>query len=336
MISIRPAQHDDVPALHALAESWLLKNLPRPEDTGFLISNFSQDKYHAYIDSAEYFWVAEEDGKLGGFLLAYTSDSIQPDEVVNSCLRYSVVEPFTLIKQICATGEVRGATRALYQKLFAEMSTDLALAAVVNEPLNTRSIEFHRKTGFHHLVDLQPPPDYDAVVRTRSIWYFSKASQQPQMRMAQCDKHELVQHLIEKQQGITALYTHEDNLNWTKLGMLVTFMTAFMTAFAFLIERPQTPTNTWTAVMLIAFGYVINFLFYTKLKSGLTFFDRHKKTLRRFDEAINAIIPSLPHFLDTTTRNRSATVRVMVALPVFSLVLWTVCSALLCFRYFFS
>ncbi|CAB0150629.1 hypothetical protein PSI9734_01072 [Pseudidiomarina piscicola] len=336
MLTIRPATHDDVPALHALAESWLLKNLPAPEDTGFLISNFSQDKYHAYIDSAEYFWVAEEDGQLGGFLLAYHSESIQPDEIVNSCLRYSVVEPFTLIKQICASGKVRGATRALYEKLFAEMSTDLALAAVVNEPLNTRSIEFHRKVGFHFLWDLKPPADYDGEIRTRSIWYVNKSKKLPQTRMAQCDKNDLLQQLIEKQHGITALYTHEDNLNWTKLGMLVTFMTAFMTAFAFLVERPQTPTNTWTAVMLITFGYVINFIFYTKLKSGLKFFEHHKKTLRRYDEGITAILPSLPSFLDTTTRKRSATVRVMVALPIFSMLIWTVCSALLSYRYFFS
>lgn len=334
MITIRQANYDDVPALHALAERFLLKNLKDPENTGFLISNFAPETYRAYVDTAEYFWVAEQDGKLGGFLLAYKSESIKPDEIVNSCLRYSVVQPFTLIKQICGTGKVRGAAAALYNKLFEEMDTDLALAAVVNEPLNTKSIEYHRKLGFAHLWDLHPPADYDGVTRVRSIWYYSKTNDRPQTRMAQVDRPELVQHLIEKEQGTVNLYMHEDNLNWTKLGMLVSFMTAILTAFAFLLERDATTTNNWIVSVLIVFGFVVNIMFYLKLKSGLGFLNHHKKNLRRFDEAIAGMIPSIPHYLDQTTAKRSITVRVMIALPIFSLGLWTVCAGLLIHRYF--
>ncbi|RUO63382.1 hypothetical protein SAMN06297229_2152 [Pseudidiomarina planktonica] len=336
MITIRRATYDDVPALHALAERFLLKNLKDPENTGFLISNFSPDMYKNYVDTAEYFWVAEEDGKLGGFLLAYKSESIKPEEVINSCLRYSVVQPFTLIKQICGSGEVRGAASALYAKLFKEMDTDLALAAVVNEPLNTKSIEYHRKVGFSHLWDLHPPADYDGVTRARSIWFYSKTDTRPQTRMAQVNRHELVQHLIEKEQGTASLYMHEDNLNWTKLGMLVSFMTAILTAFAFLLERDATTTNNWIVSVLVVFGFVVNIMFCLKLKSGLNFLNHHKKNLRRFDDAIAGMMPSIPHYLDQNTVKQSVTVRVMIALPLFSLGLWSVCSALLINKYFFS
>ncbi|WP_152521698.1 GNAT family N-acetyltransferase [Marinimicrobium sp. LS-A18] len=334
MITIRRATYDDVPALHALAERFLLENLKDPENTGFLISNFSLDVYKAYVDSAEYFWVAEEDGKLGGFLLAYKSESIKPEEVINSCLRYSVIQPFTLIKQICSSGEVRGAASALYQTLFDEMDTELALAAVVNEPLNTKSIEYHRKLGFGHLWDLHPPADYDGVTRTRSIWFYSKTGTRPQTRMAQVDRSELVQHLIEKEQGTVNLYMHEDNLNWTKLGMLVTFMTALLTAFGFLLERDPTTTNNWIVSVLVVFGFVVNIMFYLKLKSGLAFLNHHKKNLRRFDDALAGMLPSIPSYLDRKTGKQSVTVRVMVVLPVFSLGLWAVCAGLLLHRYF--
>jgi len=335
MLTIRQATKDDTVALQALAERWLLKNLEHPEETGFLISNFSIDAYNAYVDTAEYFWVAEEDGVLGGFLLAYKSDSIKPDEVINSCLKYSVMSDFTLIKQICSSGEVRGAASALYQKLFAEMDTDLALAAVVNEPLNTKSISYHKKLGFGHLWDLQPPADYDGVTRTRSIWYYSKTKQRPQTRMAQVGRSDIVQHLIEKAQATAAFYTHEDNLNWTKLGMLVTFMTAILTAFAFLLDRDVDRTSNWIVSVLIGFGFLVNILFYVKLKSGLRFLNHHKKNLQRFDEAICAMMPSIPSYLDHTTKKQSVTAKAMILMPAFSLGLWAVCAGLLINRYFF-
>lgn len=334
-MEIRVATHEDVDTIHALAEQWLLSHQEAPEKTGFLISNFSKDAYHGYIDSAEYFWVAETDGEIDAFLLAYSSKSIKPEEIVNSCLRYSMTEDFILIKQICANrnSSVRGAAFKLYNKLFKEMNEDFALAAVVNEPLNTKSVEFHQRAGFGHLWDLTPPPDFDGETRIRSIWYYSKTGEAPETRMARGKGSEALTQLVEKSQAVTDLYMHEDNLNWTKLGMLVTFMTAILTAFAILIERDMESTDPWMVAILIIFGVVINGMFYSKIKSGLAYLDFHKANVRMFDQRQCNLDPHMPRILHDGAEKTSATAQLLKFIPLLSLGLWGVCSVMLFARF---
>ncbi|RTE86949.1 MULTISPECIES: GNAT family N-acetyltransferase [Gammaproteobacteria] len=334
-MDIRVATHEDVDHIHALAEQWLLSNQEAPERTGFLISNFSKETYHQYVDSAEYFWIAETDGTIDAFLLAYSRDSIKPEEVINSCLRFSVIEDFVLIKQICANrdSKVRGAAFKLYNKLFKEMRQDYALAAVVNEPLNTKSIEFHQRAGFKHLWDLTPPPDFDGEIRTRSIWCFSKKGSLPETRMARGKGSEALTQLVEKSQTAADLYMHEDNLNWTKLGMLVTFMTALLTAFAILIERDMESTDPWMVSILIIFGLVINLMFYNKIKSGLAYLDFHKANVRAFDQSQCNLDPHMPRILHHGAEKTSATAKLLQFVPILSLGLWSVCSIMLFARF---
>ncbi|WP_156167522.1 hypothetical protein [Thioalkalivibrio versutus] len=340
-MDIRPVTPEDVPVIHNIASHWLLSNLKDPENTGFLISNYTEEDYLKWIGHADYFWVAEKNGEIQGFLLAYNQDKIQPSEVVNSCLRYTIMDKFTLIKQICSAPNTKGVSSALYCKLFSNMSADFALAAVVNEPLNTRSIGFHRHMGFKHLWDMTPPADFDGVVRARSIWFYSRrknpdsgCADEPQTRIPTADKDELLTQLIEKEQSAAQLYMHEDNLNWTKLGMLVTFMTAFFTAFAILIERSEDMASAVIIPILIIAGLAINLMFLQKIKSGVIYMTHHKKNLQRFDEAVSNLCPSMPHFLNHETKQTSFTVKWLYWLPLISNGIWIFCSIWLVLVFF--
>lgn len=332
--SIRQAAASDVPGLHALAETWLLENQEFPEKTGFLVSNFSIDEYHQSLEKTDYFWVAEDNEGLCGFLLAYPSDAIESDEIINSCLKYSLTEEFLLIKQICVVQGKKGVASQLYSELIRKNEHGLLLAAVVNEPMNRKSVDFHRRKGFDHLLDMRPPEDADGVIRMRSIWYRNASGQAPRFRFARPDKENQLTYVIEKQQGALSLYTHEDNLNWSKLGLLVSFMTALVTAFAILLNKDPDLTGRLVVPIVVVGGILINVIFLKKLKSGLVYMGWHKKNLQRFDAIVSNLDPCVPEFFDDTTRQRSETVRWMHVLPWFSLIVWLLCSATLVAKYY--
>ena len=335
MLEICDIAKEDLPAIHALAEEWLLKNASDPEESGFLVSNFTIEQYQKYLDTAEYFFMAKIDDEIAGFVLAYSKDSISPDEVLNSILKNIVVEDFILIKQICISKKHPIAAVPLYEHLFAKQKKSLFFTAIVDDPLNIRSINFHKKMGFTFFENIMPPPDYDGEDRIRSVWIRkgNKGKEEPTLRIAIQNSNDKIQNLLVKQSFSNDLYQHEDNLNWTKLGMLVSFMMALITGSAFIIREPLDLINGVISLLLITIGYMIVFLFKAKIKSGIIFMQKHKSKLVNFDKIIMQNDPSLTSTLDKYTKQRSKTVKLIDMIPEICFIIWSILSIIMLARY---
>ncbi|KAA8983667.1 MULTISPECIES: GNAT family N-acetyltransferase [Gammaproteobacteria] len=169
MSEIRPATGQDVPAIHSLAEQWVLQGLSSAEarDYGFLVSNFTPAEYRRFTQVANAFYVLEHEGQVEAFILALTDDRISPDDPVSLSIHDYDPGPFLLVKQICSRrgSSVRGAATALYRFVSEEFSGLPQYAAIVLEPENTRSIGFHEKSGFTRCCERDAPDG-----RRRGIW----------------------------------------------------------------------------------------------------------------------------------------------------------------------
>jgi len=169
MPEIRVATSEDVPVVHSLAEDWVLQDLPPREaaEKGFLVSNFTPAEYRRFVQVANGFFVLESEGRIEAFILAFTDDRISPDDPVSLSIRDFHAGPFLLIKQICARkgSPARGAASRLYEHACQAFPGLAQYAAVVMEPVNTRSIHFHEHHGFHKCYEIQAPDG-----RTRAIW----------------------------------------------------------------------------------------------------------------------------------------------------------------------
>ena len=169
MAEIRAATGDDVAAIHSLAEDWVLQDLSPSEaaEKGFLVSNFTPAEYRRFVQTANAFFVLENDSVIEAFILAYTDDRISPDDPVSLSIRDFHPGPFLLIKQICARkgSPLRGSASRLYEHASQSFPELPQYAAVVMEPANTRSIHFHEHHGFHKCYEIQAPDG-----RLRSIW----------------------------------------------------------------------------------------------------------------------------------------------------------------------
>ncbi|MEQ6886546.1 hypothetical protein [Salicola sp. Rm-C-2C1-2] len=169
MFEIRPATGPDVPAIHRLAEQWVLQGLSSKEarDYGFLVSNFTPAEYRRFTQIANAFYVLEHEGQVEAFILAFTDDRISPDDPVSLSVYDCESGRFLLVKQICSRrgGGVRGAATELYRFVSQEFSGVPQYAAIVLEPENVRSIHFHEQRGFARCFERDAPDG-----RRRGIW----------------------------------------------------------------------------------------------------------------------------------------------------------------------
>lgn len=335
-IAISPVVAADVDAIHELAEAWTLPRL-ESADEGFLVSNFSRERYRAFLDEPNVFLKAEVDGAIVGFLYGYSSEQVKPDEVVNSLVRYSLTEPFFIIKQICIARNhpgTPGVASALYERI-KEQETGLIAAAVVLDPPNPRSIAFHEKQGFEQWFEIEPPPDADGVTRRRGIWCHVPEGCTTRSRLRWHRQETVPAHLIDYHGSAVQLYTHEDNLNWTKLGMNVTFMMAMLATVPYLLKLPASRPLTWVITgAVIVTGFLLNRLFGIKLRSGLDYMQHHKASVQRLEQRLASgyDIPPLLQVSDRHIARESATANVLRRTPWVTMSLWTLVALVLCTR----
>lgn len=336
-IEVRRAREDDIDTVVALAKAQELGGLDtaNAEKSGFLVSGFSSDVYRGYLTVAQYFNVVIDEGRVVAFLLAYDSDEIKAGETLNSLLKYNLTDPFVLIKQICVDRQSTGKGYAslLYKRLFEEARYPRLAASVVIEPFNERSVGFHEKLGFFKLCDIVPPPDPDGVRRLRGVWFKDlEGNELPGQRWVPVNK-ELEQTLaMEKQHAAIGLYTHEDNLNWTKLGMLITFMFALLAAAEYLLKQTASTDYLILTVMLVLMGFSVNVMFYQKIQSGLMYMRHHKHSVNELDQYLYRLNPNLRRLVRDPSANisgNSVTTTWLRWLPLISLGIWTICSILL-------
>lgn len=343
-ITIRKVQREDLSQVSEIAQSLSLSRLTvaQAEKSGFLVSEFSLEIYEQYLQSKQYFFVAESNKKIVGFLLAYESTDIAPDETLNTLLKTNLQTSFVLIKQICVAKDQKGLGIAsrLYQYLFETASTPRFAAAIVMEPFNEASISFHERKGFNKLCDIVPPADADGTVRSRGVWFRDlQKNTLPVQRWIPVDSTHDQSLLMEKQHAAIQLYNHEDNLNWTKFGMLITFMMALIAAADYLLKQQASITYQVLVFIVVIMGYAINFMFYQKIKSGLKFMNHHKRSVSELDQELIGLNPRLRKLIkngDQQIRGKSITSRWMDWAPKISMGLWTLCSTLLIFTHFFT
>lgn len=332
-IQVRNVLEADLKEILAIANGMTLDDLPdtkSAENSGFLVSRFSLDNYVDFYNEAEHFFVATESGKIKGFLLAYESTSIKDSETVNKLLQKNLVEHFVLIKQIAViqreTG--KGVASALYRALYDTVPDKGLAAAIVTEPYNVRSVKFHEKERFQHIFDVMPPEDPDGQIRTRGIWYRGprgKENEKPVSRLHVISGSEDIGAIQEKYNAALGLYTHEDNLNWNKLAMLVTFMMALFTGFSYQVEVETSLRSIISSLMLIGFGLYINYLFYMKIVSGLEYMQSHKDKVKILESKLIGMNPNLTCLINvgdnTNISNKSKTSVMLERVPILSAIL---------------
>ncbi|WP_370420767.1 GNAT family N-acetyltransferase [Streptomyces sp. QH1-20] len=134
-----------------------------------------------------------------GFLLAYSDERLEPEEWLNHRIK-TALGSFLVIKQVCVSRNAarKGVASRLYHHVLEQWPGSPVIAAVVSEPYNEASSQFHRKLGFEELTRLTPPDG-----RQRTAWVRRK----PRESMLQ------IQYAV-----AVDLYKHEDTTNWHKLN----------------------------------------------------------------------------------------------------------------------
>lgn len=219
-IQIIQAREDHLADIVALAESRSLGSMD-PETArrdGFLVSGYPLEHYRDRLTAAEHFWVAVRGDQVVGFLLAYSDERLDPDEWLNHRIR-ATYGSFLVIKQVCVAPNAarQGVASQLYHHILERWPGSPVIAAVVSEPFNRASAEFHSKIGFEELTRLTPPDG-----RQRIVWVWRK----PPEGMLQT-----------QYQVAVDLYKHEDITNWQKLSNFFYVTAGLVAAEAFSISR---------------------------------------------------------------------------------------------------
>lgn len=336
-MTISPVTHADIERIAALQERLLLP-VENPDD-GFLVSAFSREQYAHFIENYEYFYKAEEQGRMLGVLMAYRSEHVSPADVNNSLIRASVIGDFVLVKQIFLAPEAagKGVGRQLYRRLFADAGEQLPfVCAIVLEPFNRRSCDFHSRLGFTEYLHFTPVPDKDGLVRKRSAWIRPPAGAEgieTYVRLCNTAAEEADEGdvLASRAATLVSLYQHEDNLNWTKFGMQTTVLFALFASFAYFYEKSVTIEAAPVLGVLGAWGVVVNVLFMVKIYSGLRYMNTYKQRIQENDDLLTFYYPKTARIFrrGEYTARMSLTCRLLFIFSLIGLLSWVCVSVLL-------
>lgn len=341
-INISPVSKQDIPAIALLQSDLLLKNNENAEK-GFLVSGYTEEEYYKFLDSYEFFYKATIDGKIAGCLMAFNSESILPEDETNQMLKQCAKEEFVLIKQVFVSRNHgrKGIADLLYNHLSKQIKSERALIAViVSEPLNIPSIKFHEKMGFQEYMWFYPKKDKDGKVRKRSAWICLPKNGSlllDHVRFTNIEMDEDIgEIMLARSTQMSNLYTHEDNLNWTKLGMQITLLLAFVAAFAFFYEKSLTKSAFPVLLPLALWGGIINYVFYVKVRSGIKFLTVHKNNLIDLDKKIKFYFPIVNSLFPegTKTSEKSKSVKLLPNVSLFGIFIWAFISFLLILKAF--
>ena len=337
-IEIRNAMEKD---LDRIVEISARNTIDKVDDTaaGFLVSGYTKKEYLHYLDTADHFYVATIDNEIVGVLLAFDQEKIRENEIVNNIIKYAVTRDFILIKQIFVDPKYKGCgvSAKLYEYLFETTPDTVSFAAViVDKPFNFASVKFHQKMGFEKIMDVLPDEDYDGEVRERGVWYKKSRSDrnvslETLLRIKVNDTSETKNVLLTNLQNATGLYTHEDTLNWTKLGMLVTFVFALCAAFSHYYEKSDTVSSILASIVVLL-GFAISFLFDKKIHSGLMYMKSHKENIKSIENKLRYFCPHYERTIAVKNEkisNNSATANIMNVVPYISYAIWVVLFILL-------
>lgn len=239
-MSIDFARMDDLNDITRLAKSRRLDEMSITEAKreGFLVSNYEAADYQEFLTRAEHFYVARCGEKLAGFLIAYSSDRVGPEEWLNTQVKKHF-DKFVVIKQICVDPEYesRGIASLFYEYVIIRSPGLPIVAAVVSEPENEPSRRLHQRLGFQPSLELTPP---DGL--RRLVWV--RPSMRPEV-------------LLQQYPIAVELYRHEDNLNWSKLNNFLYVTAALIAALGLATGIPGSNTGaTSYRVLVVGVGLI--------------------------------------------------------------------------------
>ncbi len=323
----------DLQAIVALQNTLLLDEYGANAGKGFLVSRFTTEDYGRFAGEYEYFFKATENGRIVGVLMAYESSAISPGDTTNSLLKYVLKKQFVLIKQIFVSPDMsnKGVATMLYKHLFSVIPDDRpAIAVVVMEPFNKISCEFHKRRGFSEFLTFTPDADRDGKTRKRSAWIRparDDANFYDDLRLMNVHDgmDDVGQTMSTRVSNLVDLYQHEDNLNWTKIGLQCTILFALVAALAYFYDK-ELQKELYPLLLLVgAGGVMINVMFLMKIRSGLEYMSTYKKKIRDYDRILAFFYPKVSVIFDDGAfiSRRSITSRLLLVLSWTGIVLWT-------------
>ncbi|MCC5980099.1 MAG: hypothetical protein JJU26_00095 [Oceanicaulis sp.] len=336
----RTLQQGDIDDLIALSGQLALK--PGSDSTSFLVSNFTRAEYQRFLSHKDVTCLGafeSDTGALAGFLIAYgcayastlgpdTSEAVIVSAVGQECR-------FKVIKQvgIHIDHHGKGLGRALYEAFFRSTSASYVFAAIVEQPVeNAGSKKFHAALGFAPVLQSSPANTHYESQIINTIWLRQLRPPVPLPSGPDTLSQEiLAQHL----EHARLLYMHEDQLNWVKLGTLLTLMFAILTASWFLLASPVSWTTAGASIILSGLGLISLLAIRSKMRSGAAFLASHKTALRLTEAMLAArYSPLLSPIWHVPLKSQS--VEWLTRLPTISLAIWAMASIVLIGRLFLT
>lgn len=312
-IEIMRATPEHVPMIFELAQSRSLEGIDPvvAGRDGFLVSEYTDEVYRSRLASAEHFYVAVKGTDVLGFLLAYSDEQIEPDEWLNHRIK-TTLGSFLVIKQVCVARAAarQGVASRLYHHVLEQWTSNPVIAAVVSEPQNEASTQFHRKMGFEELTRLRPPDG-----RLRVVW----VSRKPRESM------------LQTQYGIAVdLYKHEDIINWNKLNNFLYITAGLAATLAFTLGKEGAQSQgvaQGIGAVITVIGFVSGLAFAVMLRYGRLYLQSRKSTVVELEEHMawhggQRIVGRQITEPGTAWLQSSPTGLVMVLLPAFVSLGW--------------
>ncbi len=166
---IKKARDRHIPEIAAIADFYAQSRDAHGERIreGFLVSFYSEADYREFLSNCDHFYVALNSSGVIGFLLAFSQELIPESDWVGTQLRRTETQPFTLAKQLAikADNVNSGVGTSLYRYLLERCSDVPIFSAIVLEPLNQPSVQFHKRLGFEQVREVTPP---DGI--KRGVW----------------------------------------------------------------------------------------------------------------------------------------------------------------------
>lgn len=329
-VTLREARAEDLATVDSIARALTLGQ--GAEGDSFLVSNFSRADYEAFLKHKDVtFLVAVGQGDTPvAFLIAYgcayarTLPADRSEAVILAAVGADC--DFVVVKQVGVHPDWRGSglARRLYQRLFFMRPADYAFAAIVEKPVaNVGSKAFHTKLGFTPVLQASPSNDNygDAIINT--IWV---RQLRPPVHLPPAAETLAPEAWLENLEHARELYKHEDQLNWTKISLLLTVTFALLTAAWFLLAEPSSLLVLSAKVVLTGLGFVTLFAVREKIRSGALFMASHKTAARLMEGALSmrytGFIAPLWH-----VPLKSSTSRWVARLPALALLIWA-CAAI--------
>ena len=314
-MNIRPARLEDIEKIYEIAINNSLSRLKNKKLVdGFLVSNYDLETYKNYIKNNRYFFVVEDEGEIRAFLLAFTKEEIDTAQLVNKKILAYSSDDFVIVKQICTAPDSyrKGYGTQVYSFLMDEVSQNI-FAAVVLNPINQASIDFHQELGFRIAFTIIPE---DKINRAVFFW------DNP------CNNFYDKDIVLNQYETAINLYIHEDNLNWSKLQHFF-YITGGLFAVAFLWPEISYNLPFYEFLIAISFlGMVSSWLFWIALNNGIDYMQTRKQAvvdIERILLKLKGVRIVSTHYNEGIRNKRlknSPTTKVMKNIPLIMLIVW--------------